>query len=424
MSTAVLAPLADTRPADGGAPARRAVVRWAWRLFRREWRQQFLILALITVAVAATIVGSAVATNNPPPKNSGFGTAQDSVSFTTYDAHAASVIASLEHRFGRVELIENETQSIPGSINTYQLRAQDPHGPFSGPMLSLVSGHFPSGADQVAVTSGVASAFHLRVGATWRVGGVERQVVGIVENPQSLLDEFALVAPGQVTNPTGVTALFDAPGVPLSSIKGNQVADPRLGRTVEPVQSRDDLARRAGARHAAHRARLGRRLHGAGAAPPPLDRHARVDRRDGPPRPSRRQRQRHRRRRRRCDPRLRPRARRLARLPTESRAELAPRHRRARAVVDRGDRRDGARGRRGVLRGVPSGAGDHQGADRPGACRADRRRPVRSTAPRSPASSSSSSPSCCSVTPVARTTATGVAVLRNCSSGSSSSSPG
>ena len=212
MSTAVLAPLADTRPADGGAPARRAVVRWAWRLFRREWRQQFLILALITVAVAATIVGSAVATNDPPPKNFGFGTAQDSASFTTYDAHAASVIASLEHRFGRVEVIENETQSIPGSINTYQLRAQDPHGPFSGPMLSLVSGHYPSGADEVAVTSGVASAFHLRVGGTWRVGGVERQVVGIVENPQSLLDEFALVAPGQVTHPTRSHGVVRRPG--------------------------------------------------------------------------------------------------------------------------------------------------------------------------------------------------------------------
>ncbi len=148
MSTAVLSPLANARPADGGAPARRAVVRWAWRLFRREWRQQFLILALITVAVAATIVGSAVATNTPPPNNSGFGTAQDSVSFTTYDAHTTSVIANLEHRFGRVEVIENETLSIPGSINTYQLRAQDPHGPFGGPMLSLVSGRYPSGAER------------------------------------------------------------------------------------------------------------------------------------------------------------------------------------------------------------------------------------------------------------------------------------
>jgi putative ABC transport system permease protein len=227
MTTAVLTPLPEARPADGGVPARRAVVRWAWRLFRREWRQQFLILALVTVAVAATIVGSAVATNNPPPKSAGFGTARDSVSFTTYDAHAASVIESLEHRFGRVEVIENETLSIPGSINTYQLRSEDPQGPFSGPMLSLVSGHYPSSADQVAVTSGVASAFHLRVGATWRIDGVARQVVGIVENPQSLLDEFALVAPGQVTAPTAVTALFDARGVPLSSFaKGFQVQTP------------------------------------------------------------------------------------------------------------------------------------------------------------------------------------------------------
>ncbi|HXA31852.1 MAG TPA: FtsX-like permease family protein, partial [Acidimicrobiales bacterium] len=115
--------------------------------------------------------------------------------------------------------------SIPGSINTYQIRAQDAHGPFSGPMLSLVSGHYPSGADQVAVTSGLASAFHLSVGATWRVGGVERQVVGIVENPQSLLDEFALVAPGQVKSPTGITALFNLQGVKLSSL-GSQVQTP------------------------------------------------------------------------------------------------------------------------------------------------------------------------------------------------------
>ena len=32
--------------ATGGAPARRAMVRWSWRLFRREWRRQALVLAL------------------------------------------------------------------------------------------------------------------------------------------------------------------------------------------------------------------------------------------------------------------------------------------------------------------------------------------------------------------------------------------
>jgi putative ABC transport system permease protein len=85
-------------------------------------------------------------------------------------------------------------------------------------MLSLVSGRFPSSADEVAVTSGVASAFHLSLGKTWRVGGVERHVVGLVQNPQSLLDAFALVVPGQITNPSEVTALFDVPGADLRSI--------------------------------------------------------------------------------------------------------------------------------------------------------------------------------------------------------------
>lgn len=225
MNTAVIAPPAEVRPPGGGVPARRAVIRWAWRLFRREWRQQFLIFALITVAVAATIVGSAVATNSPQPANFGFGTAQDAVSFTSYDAQTASVIASLQHRFGPLEVIEQQTQSIPGSINTFQLASENPHGPFIGPMLSLVSGRYPSGADEVAVTSGLASALHLTLGATWRVSGVDRRVVGIVENPQSLLDEFALVVPGQVRHPTQVTALFDAPGVPLSSI-GHHVETP------------------------------------------------------------------------------------------------------------------------------------------------------------------------------------------------------
>ncbi len=225
MSAAVLAPLPDSRPPDGGAPARRAVVRWAWRLFRREWRQQFLILALIVVAVVATIVGSAVATNTPQPKNFGFGTAGDSATFSSLNASTRSEIARLKRRFGPVELIESETISIPGSINTFQLRAQESHGPFSGPMLALVSGRYPESADEVAVTKGVASAFHLKVGDLWRVGGAERRMVGIVENPQSLLDEFALVVAGQVKAPTQVVALFDAPGLSPRSI-GPEVQTP------------------------------------------------------------------------------------------------------------------------------------------------------------------------------------------------------
>ncbi len=195
---------------NGGVPARRAVIRWSWRMFRREWRQQLLVLALIVVALAATLVGAAVATNTPPPSGAGFGTAQDMATFPG-GPQLASQIAALEQRFGRVDVIENQTVAIPGSINTYDLRGQDPNGPFGQPILSLVAGHYPTGPGQVAVTDGVAATFNLKIGDVWHQDGKTRQVVGIVQNPQSLLDEFALVAPGQVSTPSQVTVLFTAP---------------------------------------------------------------------------------------------------------------------------------------------------------------------------------------------------------------------
>jgi len=89
---------------NGGVPARRAVIRWAWRLLRREWRQQLLILALITVAVAATFVGSAVATNTPSPPGAGFGTATDMATFGSKGPRATAEIAALTRRFGRVDV--------------------------------------------------------------------------------------------------------------------------------------------------------------------------------------------------------------------------------------------------------------------------------------------------------------------------------
>lgn len=218
----------------GGTAARRAMLRWAWRLFRREWRQQILVVALITVAVAVPIIGSAVATDTPPPANAGFGTAEDMATFTGAGPVPAAKIASLEHRFGRVDVIENKTQQVPGSISTYQLRAQNPGGPYGGPMLSLMSGYYPSAAGQVAVTPRVASDFNVKIGEVLRADDVARQVVGIVENPQSLLDQFALVLPGQVNSPDQVTVLFDAPGVSPGSI-GPEVSTPASVADNNPV---------------------------------------------------------------------------------------------------------------------------------------------------------------------------------------------
>jgi len=79
----------------------------------------------------------------------------------------------------------------------------------------------------------VATTFSLKVGDVWHQGGQVRQVTGIVQNPQSLLDEFALVAPGQVSQPSQVTVLFTAP-------RGKNPAS--IGSVSQYVVTRQDAA--------------------------------------------------------------------------------------------------------------------------------------------------------------------------------------
>jgi len=234
MTTTLERPPAILAPGDGGMAARRAMTRWAWRLFRREWRQQLLILALVAVAVAATVVGATVSTDNLPPADSGFGTAHDMATLQGPGTTVQAQIASLERRFHNVDVIENQALTIPGSIQSYDLRAQNPDGAFGQPMLALVSGRYPSVPGQVALTQALASDFGVSVGDTWHAGGTARTVVGIVENPQSLLDEFALVIPGQVAHPTTTTVLFNAFGVNPGSI-GDNVHAVGSNATANPI---------------------------------------------------------------------------------------------------------------------------------------------------------------------------------------------
>jgi putative ABC transport system permease protein len=212
MSATAVTERPTRRAPNGGAPARRAVIRWALRLLRREWRQQLLILALITVAVGATVVASTVATNTPAPIAGVLGTAQDAASISGTPRAINAGIAKIERLFRQTDVIENESVPVPGTQATFDLRAQDPHGPFGGPLLSLVSGRYPANPGQIAVTSGVATDFKLSSGSSWTVAGRTWTVTGIVHNPQSLMDEFALVLPGQVTSPENATVLFNASG--------------------------------------------------------------------------------------------------------------------------------------------------------------------------------------------------------------------
>jgi len=201
----------EERATDGGAPARRAVVRWGWRLFRREWRQQLLVLLLLTVAVATAIFSVSAAYNVVPSADARFGTANHRLDIDGPDPRRLDAdISAVTAWFGTVEVIGHRAVPVPGSVETVELRAQDPHGVYGAPMLALLKGRYPAAAGEVAITDAVAATFQVGVGGTLPLDRPARTVVGLVENPGDLDDEFALVSGWHRDPPESVTILVRA----------------------------------------------------------------------------------------------------------------------------------------------------------------------------------------------------------------------
>ncbi len=197
-------------PAGGGIPARQAVARWAWRLFRREWRQQILVLALLILTVAAAAFSVSAAYNVASLPGPQFGSANHLLQFDGTSPKALTAdIAAARKAFGTIQVIGRRFVPIPGSTQTVEFRAESPHGPYSGPMLALTDGRFPAGPGQAAVTGPLAQTLQLRIGSALSLDG-HQTVTGIVENPSDLNDEFALVSPSGAGPPQSVTVLLNA----------------------------------------------------------------------------------------------------------------------------------------------------------------------------------------------------------------------
>lgn len=196
------------RPRSGGVAARRAVVRWAWRMFRREWRQQILVLALLTVAVAAAIGSITLVYNSGAADDAEHGSASHLLRFDGTDPRTLdAALDAARESFGTTEVIAHRSFAVPGSFEKLEFRAQDPGGAFGSGLLALRRGSYPVGPGQVAVTDGVAELLALELGETLALDGRRRTVVGVVENPRDLSDEFAVVSPASAGPPDNVTLL-------------------------------------------------------------------------------------------------------------------------------------------------------------------------------------------------------------------------
>jgi putative ABC transport system permease protein len=181
------------------------------------------VLALLTLAVAAAVGGAAAAYNLAPAAgNAEFGSANHALEFEEPDIQSlAADVAATEEWFETIDVISRrfEFEPVPGLFEPVELRAQDPNGPFSSPMLALVEGRYPTSAGEVAVTDAVADIFDVGIGGTLHIDADALTVVGLVENPSDLNDEFALVEPSQGGTPESVTILVSGSQDQLQSFR-------------------------------------------------------------------------------------------------------------------------------------------------------------------------------------------------------------
>ena len=209
-------------PRNGGVAARRAMIRWAGRLFRREWRQQVLVLTLLAVAVAAAICSITIVHNaDPATRDPELGSANALLRFDGSDPRQLEAgLVSARRAFGTIDAVAHRSVVVPGSVEVLDYRAQDPGGAYGDVLLALRRGSYPTGPGEVAVTDDVADLLRLEIGSTLDLDGRRRQVVGIVENPRKLSDEFALVSPSSTFAAEHVSVLVDTSTESLESFFG------------------------------------------------------------------------------------------------------------------------------------------------------------------------------------------------------------
>lgn len=200
--------------------ATRAVAHWAWRMFRRDWRGQALVLVLLTIAVAVSSYGAAFGHALAPSDRATFGSANARIQFTSADADAAHrVVSEARSRLGTVEQITDTLAAIPGSVQQLDLRTQNPHGAFGSSTLRLRTGRYPSGSGEIALTAPMSRFLSAPLGASVPLVSRTLRVVGVVENPTQLDDAFGLVTVPPDASQTRYTLLVKATARQLAGFR-------------------------------------------------------------------------------------------------------------------------------------------------------------------------------------------------------------
>ncbi len=163
----------------------------------------------MTTAVAGAVAGASITVNAASGTISEFGNAGAMIRLDATDPAAAqAAIAEAKRRYGTVEVIGHRRLAVPGSVESLDVRTQDPNGVFGHPLLALRTGRYPTAPGEVGLSDGAADRLDVGIGSHLAIGDVQRTVVGLVENPLDLNDEFALLAPTDPTSAESLTLLL------------------------------------------------------------------------------------------------------------------------------------------------------------------------------------------------------------------------
>ncbi len=201
---------------------RRFMWKWAARTVRREWRQHVVILGLLVAGVTAALTLAVTAYNMQEPETKYIGNADFVLSSPDPEA-ADAALRRANVSFGS---IQQSTIGRSGTTEEARVLVLDPSNETIGPLIALLDGRYPVEADEVAITDR-AFTDGPSIGSEIDVGTTTVTVVGWVENPMSLSEEFVLASTlGSFELRTAPTTEFyfegdertiDAAGIPNAS---------------------------------------------------------------------------------------------------------------------------------------------------------------------------------------------------------------
>ena len=104
------------------------------------------------------IFGITIASNAVPADDGDFGSANLVLTFDGSDPQRLRVgLDAARRSFGSIEVIGHRSVPVPGDVEKVDYRSQVPDGAYSGDLLALRRGSYPTGPGQVAVTAAIGS---------------------------------------------------------------------------------------------------------------------------------------------------------------------------------------------------------------------------------------------------------------------------